>query len=64
MIQTEHVDGCIIEAGPDSFLSAKPAALDLIRELGLADDVIGSNDHLRKSPSSARTAAWCRCPTA
>jgi oxygen-dependent protoporphyrinogen oxidase len=47
VIQTERVEGCTIEAGPDSFLSAKPAALDLIRELGLANDVIGSNDHLR-----------------
>jgi oxygen-dependent protoporphyrinogen oxidase len=47
VIQTERVDGCTIEAGPDSFLSAKPAALELIRELGLANDVIGSNDHLR-----------------
>ena len=47
VIQTEQVDGCTIEAGPDSFLSAKPAALELIRELGLADQVIGSNDHLR-----------------
>jgi oxygen-dependent protoporphyrinogen oxidase len=47
VIQTECVEGCVIEAGPDSFLSAKPAALDLIRELGLADDVIGSNDHIR-----------------
>jgi protoporphyrinogen/coproporphyrinogen III oxidase len=47
VIQTECVDECTIEAGPDSFLSAKPAALELIRELGLADQVIGSNDHLR-----------------
>ena len=47
VIQTEHVEGCTIEAGPDSFLSVKPAALDLIRDLGMADDVIGSNDHLR-----------------
>jgi len=47
VIQTEQVEGCTIEAGPDSFLSAKPAALELIRELGMADDVIGSNDHLR-----------------
>lgn len=47
VIQTEQVEGCIIEAGPDSFLSAKPAALELIREVGLAGDVIGSNDHLR-----------------
>jgi protoporphyrinogen/coproporphyrinogen III oxidase len=47
VIQTERVEGCTIEAGPDSFLSAKPAALELIRELGMAGDVIGSNDHLR-----------------
>ena len=47
VIRTDHVEGCTLEAGPDSFLSAKPAALDLIRDLGLADDVIGSNDHLR-----------------
>ncbi|HYW43558.1 MAG TPA: protoporphyrinogen oxidase [Bryobacteraceae bacterium] len=47
VIQTERVEGCTIEAGPDSFLSAKPAAMELLRELGLADEVIGSNDHLR-----------------
>jgi oxygen-dependent protoporphyrinogen oxidase len=47
VIQTERVEGCTLEAGPDSFLSVKPAALDLIRDLGLADQVIGSNDHLR-----------------
>jgi len=47
VIETVKVEGCTIEAGPDSFLSAKPAALELIGELGLADQVIGSNDHLR-----------------
>ncbi len=47
VIETVHAEGCTIEAGPDSFLSAKPAALELITELGLADQVIGSNDHLR-----------------
>jgi oxygen-dependent protoporphyrinogen oxidase len=47
VIQTEHIEGCTIEAGPDSFLSVKPAAMELIRDLGLAADVIGSNDHLR-----------------
>src|SRR6516162_3672520 len=47
VIQTEQVEGCTIEAGPDSFLSVKPAALDLIKDLGLSADVIGSNDHLR-----------------
>jgi oxygen-dependent protoporphyrinogen oxidase len=49
VIQTEHVDGCTIEAGPDSFLSAKPAAVELATELGLADQIIASNDHLRKT---------------
>jgi len=47
VIQTEHVEGCVIEGGPDSFLSMKPAAMELIGELGLAGEVIGSNDHLR-----------------
>jgi oxygen-dependent protoporphyrinogen oxidase len=47
VITTERVDGCVIEGGPDSFLAAKPAALELIRELGLGSEVISSNDHLR-----------------
>ncbi len=47
VISTSVVDGCVIEGGPDSFLSAKPAAMDLIREVGLESEVIGSNDHLR-----------------
>ena len=49
VIYTERVEGCVIEGGPDSFLSIKPAAMELIQELGLADEVIGSNDHLRKT---------------
>src|SRR5436309_15369518 len=49
VIQTERIDGCLVEGGPDSFLSAKPWAMDLIRELGLESEVIGSNDHLRKT---------------
>ena len=47
VIQTERVEGCTLEAGPDSFLSIKPAALELIADLGLSSEVIGSNDHLR-----------------
>ena len=41
LIRTEHVDGFTIEAGPDSVLNAKPAALDLVRELGLEHELIG-----------------------
>ena len=47
VIRTDTIQGCVIEGGPDSFLAAKPWAMDLIREVGLADQVIGSNDHLR-----------------
>jgi oxygen-dependent protoporphyrinogen oxidase len=47
VIQTTMQQGCVLEAGPDSFLAAKPAAVDLIREVGLEHQVIGSNDHLR-----------------
>jgi oxygen-dependent protoporphyrinogen oxidase len=49
VIQTEHVDGCLIEGGPDSFLAAKPEALAMIRALGLESEVIGSNDFQRKT---------------
>jgi protoporphyrinogen/coproporphyrinogen III oxidase len=47
VIQTEQVLGCIVEAGPDSFISVKPWAMDLIRELGMESQVIGSNDRER-----------------
>jgi oxygen-dependent protoporphyrinogen oxidase len=49
VIRTEHVDGCVLEQGPDSFISIKPAAVELIKEVGLGDDIIGSNDHSRKT---------------
>jgi oxygen-dependent protoporphyrinogen oxidase len=47
VIRTTTQQNCVLEAGPDSFLAAKPAAMDLIREVGLEDQVMGSNDHLR-----------------
>jgi oxygen-dependent protoporphyrinogen oxidase len=47
VIETRLADGCTLECGPDSFLAAKPAAVALIKELGLGGDVIGSNDHQR-----------------
>ena len=48
-LQTEHAESCLIEAGPDSFLTEKPWAADLCRELGIADQLIGSNDADRKT---------------
>jgi oxygen-dependent protoporphyrinogen oxidase len=39
LIQTERTEGFTIEAGPDSVLASKPAALDLARELGLETSI-------------------------
>ena len=47
VIQTSVQQGCVLEEGPDGFMAAKPWAMNLIRELGLADQVIGSNDYSR-----------------
>jgi protoporphyrinogen/coproporphyrinogen III oxidase len=49
VLRTEKIEGCILEAGPDSFLTEKPWATDLCRALGLADQLIGSNDAERKT---------------
>ena len=49
VIKTEEVEGCIVEAGPDSFLTQKQSAADLCREIGLGNQLIGSNDSLRKT---------------
>jgi protoporphyrinogen/coproporphyrinogen III oxidase len=49
VLRTEHIDGCLVEAGPDSFISEKPWAADLCRTLGLGDQLIGSNDADRKT---------------
>ncbi len=39
-LRTERCHGLLVEAGPDSFLAGKPAAVDLCRELGLAEALI------------------------
>src|SRR3990172_61635 len=47
VIYSDRVDNCVVEAGPDSFLTEKPQALDMARDLDLGGDVIGSNDSER-----------------
>jgi protoporphyrinogen/coproporphyrinogen III oxidase len=49
VLRTEYIDGCVVEAGPDSFITEKPWAADLSRALGLGDQLIGSNDAHRKT---------------
>ena len=48
-LASEIVNGTLIEQGPDSFLTEKPAAAELCRELGLGADLIPSNDAARKT---------------
>ncbi len=39
-LRTIRQDGFVVEAGPDSFLTSKPAALVMCRDLGLAGELI------------------------
>ncbi len=49
LIGTVNIDGCILETGPESWLAAKPWAEELIRELGMGDQIAGSNDAQRRT---------------
>ncbi len=49
VITTERRDGFLLEGGPDCFISEKPWAVELCRELGLGDDIIGTNPEKRRS---------------
>src|SRR5438045_5093884 len=49
VIKTEQVEGCVLESGPDSFVTEKSWGADLCRELGLQDQLIYSNDAERKT---------------
>jgi len=49
VIRTDHMDGYPVEAGPDSFLTQKKRGIELCKELGLGDCLVGSNDSIRKT---------------
>jgi len=48
-IVTHRVGEMVTEAGPDSFLSQKQAALDLCVKLGLADQLVNTNETGKKA---------------
>lgn len=48
-IETLHRDGFVIEKGPDSFLARKTAMIELARELGIADELTGTNPAAQKT---------------
>jgi oxygen-dependent protoporphyrinogen oxidase len=47
-IVSERAGGFLVEGGPDCFLTRKPWALSLCRELGLESDLLGTNEARRK----------------
>jgi oxygen-dependent protoporphyrinogen oxidase len=49
VLQTEYTHGCVVEQGACSWLASKTAAADLVRELGLGDQLTGSNDDHRQT---------------
>ncbi len=49
VIETNIRDGFLMEGGPDSFISDKPWALELCRELGLESEIIQTNPNMRRS---------------
>ena len=48
-IMSARAGGLLIEGGPDCFLSEKPWALQLCRELGLEGEVVGTNQQVRRT---------------
>src|SRR5580698_10021808 len=49
IVETVRRDGFVIECGPDSWVTEKPWARELAIELGLADEIIPSNDAHRRT---------------
>jgi len=48
-IHTMERDGIVFEKGPDSFLARKLPMIDLIKDLGLEGELVGTNPNARKN---------------
>src|SRR5216683_6385139 len=48
-LETIRHDDCILEAGADSFLAEKPAAIKLAERLGLANAIVRTQEQFRKT---------------
>jgi protoporphyrinogen/coproporphyrinogen III oxidase len=51
-VRTSELDGVALDVGPDTFLGRMPWAVDLCRELGLADDLV--------EPATTQAWLWSR----
>lgn len=49
VIHTLHEHGCLLECGPDCWAGTKPAGVELARDLGLEDQLIGTRTGVRRS---------------
>ncbi|HRA89671.1 MAG TPA: protoporphyrinogen oxidase [Planctomycetaceae bacterium] len=49
IIRTESADGFLMELGPDSFITNKPAGLQLCDEIGFTDQLIPTDSQFRRS---------------
>jgi oxygen-dependent protoporphyrinogen oxidase len=49
IVQTREREGFLVESGPDSFISEKPAALELSKRLNLESRLIETNETYRRS---------------
>ncbi|GAB2700186.1 protoporphyrinogen oxidase [Thalassiella azotivora] len=52
-VVTDHVDGFVLDGGPDSLLTSRPHAVDLARELGLGEELVPA-DRLAAGTSLVR----------
>ena len=49
VLQTDRIDGYLVERSADSFITNIPAGVELCRELGLADELLPTNAARRKA---------------
>lgn len=49
IVETQRRDGFVIECGPDSWVTEKPWAREVAIELGLENQIISSNDDVRRT---------------
>lgn len=52
VLRRGEVDGVVLDLGAESLLARRPEAVDLVREVGLGDDLV--------HPATARAAVWSR----
>lgn len=49
ILETAHSGQVLMECGPDAFISEKPWALELCRELGMENEIISTRSEFRRS---------------